>query len=218
MKKIISLLFIFSLCFTASFSVKAESLISVYAEKVWSIGMSDNILNKKDNISKVYVLNEHGEKVTIKAEVNKDDHSILEVSHESSFEVGNYTLFIPEGFMSAAGVATTEEVTYKYNVETEASKDVIVGVWASEYLYQGELVDIEVKFSNNQPYVVLTQGLTTIIRTPTYTIEDGTMTMTISGIDMKLEGYFKYYNDGTFKIISLNGKEATFTKIKNISE
>ncbi|MEE1133034.1 MAG: hypothetical protein UHX00_15560 [Caryophanon sp.] len=192
--------------------VKASEL--VYAEKIWSIQMSQKTLNTEENLKNIYVLNDSNEKVDAEIKISEENAYIIEVNGIQFFDKGVYKLVIAKGLVAESGYPTIEEVIKDFKVEQNITTENIGGSWKSKYDHEDGMLNILVDFKENSTSMVIEQGIMTFVGESTYSIEQGQMNMEIQEANLKLNGLIKYYDANKFKIVSDTGKKAYFTKVR----
>lgn len=190
------------------------SEITVVSEKIWTIKLNDYVLDTKENLQHVQLLNENGETVPAVIEVNRSNAKVIDVYPLSSFAVGQYTIVVNSGLQSFEGVTLTESVEKSFTVDRTLSVEAINGSWTTIYEYQKSPYEVNVTFKDGEANIQLKDILsgTTFKSKKLYTVENGFMNMSINELDLNLSGDILVYSDREFKIVTKGGKFSYFHK------
>lgn len=202
---------IFSIIISHSVEANTEP---VAGEKVWSIVLNQEAKNSEENLNKIFILDADGEKINIDVEKSEEFRTVLEVTAEDYFELGEYTLYIEEGFESVTGLKTLESAKKDFTVNTVKTTDTLSGEWTVDYVHQGQLLEITANFNQGiaDMVVEVTEQQVKYKGTATYTVEKGYMDMPLPDMGLYLNGKISFYNEDKFKIKTRSGKYAYFFK------
>lgn len=193
---------------------------SVSALKVWSVALNTFVLDTKENLSQVKVIDKSGQEVNISISLSEINKNIIEVYAEERYMQGSYKLILPKGLKANNGLELQEEFIYEFQVDEKIDNGFEVGIWESTYFYSGpllkepKLLDMEAEFySTNHVKVTIRNEGFAVFRGK-YTFDLDEMNMVLNGADFPLQGKLRKYSDKKFKIINPSGKTAYFYKIK----
>ncbi|MBS7345602.1 MAG: hypothetical protein KIG60_08170 [Caryophanon sp.] len=215
MKKITLITFMLTVLLSFA-SISQASAQTVVGEKLWTVKMTLDISNESENLSKVQLVDDHGNTVPTTVKVNANNVKVLEVYGEQPLKNGDYTLKISQGFAAVDGSTLLEEVEKEFTVEGQTTTASLKGTWKTVYMYNGIPYEILATFTNGKVDIVAidvtTQNQYKTEIPENYTIVNGQMAMKITDLNMNLNGQILFYNANKFKIQTEGGKEAFFVK------
>ncbi|NLY79941.1 MAG: hypothetical protein GX072_08670 [Lysinibacillus sp.] len=198
----VTALFFILLPFVDSISANQTEIYSIpHPNHEFTITFSDEVKNNVENLNKIYIRSESGEKQSLSINVSTDPTKVI-VKSKNPYIFGEiYTLVIPKGVESVKGEKTEKEVTQPFQVEGTYIQSIDVNYTSFLSEIKVFVNDIE---SIQRVVVTLENGSEIDLHKKYGEFSRGMMGL-LPGDLLKIEAY-----DSTNKIV-----ETQYVKVKN---